>query len=284
MTSVIDRRREEVSAFLKSHEYRTKWSVEDALLDGAQKSLRYLDLVVRDGSVKPPLDVTKGASLFRGLFVYGYFGFWDLVTRPTDMPHRLKEAFSIADDIIASGHPDAIRLPARIADLARGRWALDNALGGISPAALATLAGVTERHIQNLMSKDTAFRANGLGMIDVSKVEKWLASRPSFRPSVWELIEETQSVKKAILVPQASDGTIFSPSLRRRSGYTIGPKGDERRYDEFDEALRALQEMNPPRWRRPNEKSAWGVVTGTSWVEVPEQELSIIRHDHFSKD
>lgn len=284
MPSVVDRRREEVSAFLKSKEYRTKWNSEDALLDGVQKCQRYLDLVVQHGAAKGSLDVSAGANLLGSLFVYGYFGYWDLETKPADMPDLLQEALAKADGIIASGHPDAIGLPKRIVDLARGRWAIDNASGGISPAALATLSGVTERHIQNLMSKDAAFRANSRGMIDVRKVEKWLVSRPSFRPSVWQVIEEANSAKKGTLVPQASDGTIFTPSLRRRSGYTIGPKGDERRFDEFHEALRALQKMNPPRWRRPNEKSAWGVVTGTSWIEVPEHELSIIRHDHFAKD
>lgn len=283
MASVVERRSDEVSAFLGTEEYRTKWDVHDALMTGAELSRRYLHLVMQDGSVNAPLDIEKGARPFRSLFVYGYFGIWDIVTRPTEVPKRLEAALAEADEILACCHPDAFGMPAKILELARGRQSIDNASGGITPAALATLAGVTERHINNLMSKERGFRTDDRGLIDVREIDDWLISRPAYRQSVWQLTGTAPAAKRFVLLPQASDGTIFCPALRRRSGYTVGAKGNEQRFDDFDEALRSLREMAPPRWRRPNDKSAWGVVTGAKWIDVPEHELSVIGHDHFSK-
>ncbi len=74
-------------------------------------------------------------------------------------------------------------------------------------------------------------------------------------------------------MPQASDGTVFHPGLRRRNGYMIGAKGAEQVIESYDEALISLSEMHEPRWRRPNPEGNWGIVKGISWVTLPRREL-----------
>jgi hypothetical protein len=80
-----------------------------------------------------------------------------------------------------------------------------------------------------------------------------------------------------VFVPVARDGSIFAPRLRRGSvgigGYTIGPKGAERVVHEFAEALTELCQMEIPRWRRPNARDNWGIVTGIAWRRVRRDEL-----------
>jgi hypothetical protein len=44
-----------------------------------------------------------------------------------------------------------------------------------------------------------------------------------------------------VLVPVAKDGTAFTPTLRTRHGFTIGPKGNEQVVSSFDDALRLLE-------------------------------------------
>jgi hypothetical protein len=71
-------------------------------------------------------------------------------------------------------------------------------------------------------------------------------------------------------VPQAKDGSVFSPALERKGGFTVGTKGDERRIVDFDEALAFLKSQPTARWRRPNDKGIWGIVTGIQWVDFPD--------------
>lgn len=75
-------------------------------------------------------------------------------------------------------------------------------------------------------------------------------------------------VSKGREVPFASDGTWFSPELKRGRGYTIGAKGEEETVDDYEEALKRLRRMTTPRWRRPNSKGNWGIVSGIRWSTV----------------
>ncbi|WP_202799818.1 ASCH domain-containing protein [Rhodanobacter fulvus] len=67
------------------------------------------------------------------------------------------------------------------------------------------------------------------------------------------------------LVPVAKCGNWFGPYLARAGKFTIGAKGEEVSYANYDEALSALRTMPVPRWRRPNSKGNWGIVTGVRW-------------------
>ncbi|KHA53114.1 3'-5' exonuclease [Sulfitobacter geojensis] len=71
--------------------------------------------------------------------------------------------------------------------------------------------------------------------------------------------------EQMIFVPVAADGSAFGPELARNGRYTVGPKGGEVKFDDFGEALKALRNMDVPRWRRPNAVGNWGIVSGLKW-------------------
>lgn len=81
-----------------------------------------------------------------------------------------------------------------------------------------------------------------------------------------------------IEVPMARDGSKFTPSLQRSSGYCVGNKGAEQIVPNFEDALCVLREMAVARWRRPNRAGNWGIVTAVEWVELElnEEGLSAI--------
>lgn len=68
------------------------------------------------------------------------------------------------------------------------------------------------------------------------------------------------------MIPIDRRGDAFDPaSCLRAGGYWVGAKGDERKYESFAAALAALRTMDVPRWRRPNHRGNWGIVTGIRW-------------------
>ena len=80
------------------------------------------------------------------------------------------------------------------------------------------------------------------------------------------------STKSKILVPFASDGSCFNPTLRcPKSGkYTVGENGKEIAFDNFDAALEHIKMMYTPRWRRPNETGDWEIVSTVKWELLPK--------------
>jgi len=80
------------------------------------------------------------------------------------------------------------------------------------------------------------------------------------------------SPKSPILVPFASDGSCFNPSLScPKSGtFTVGEKGKEITFDNFDTALEHIMMMYTPRWRRPNKSGDWEIVSAVRWELLPK--------------
>jgi hypothetical protein len=148
----------------------------------------------------------------------------------------------------------------------------------VEPLALAVLGGISEGRIRNLMSGAAAEIRSIAGKIPASDASRWLQGRAAFWPSVWQDDEQEENGMDKIKVPQAADGTVFHPGLRRRSGYMIGEKGDEITVENFDVALKALVDMKEPRWRRPNSQGNWGIVKGVSWVPYTRLELNDIKN------
>ncbi|MEO7068579.1 MAG: hypothetical protein ABI114_16835 [Rhodanobacter sp.] len=72
------------------------------------------------------------------------------------------------------------------------------------------------------------------------------------------------------LVPVAKCGSWFGPHLARSGKFTIGAKGEERPYVDYEEALAVLRAMTVPRWRRPNNNGNWGIVAGIRWSRQDE--------------
>lgn len=85
--------------------------------------------------------------------------------------------------------------------------------------------------------------------------------------------KEIQAIKTLIndfnLVPVAKDGSVFSPDTANNKGtYTVGNKGDEKKFRNFNEALDFLKSMPTARWRRKNSNGTLGIVTAVDWVEL----------------
>lgn len=79
-------------------------------------------------------------------------------------------------------------------------------------------------------------------------------------------------------VPVAKDGTWFSPDLSR-GGYRIGPKGEEFVVADYMEAVRSLNGMTTPRWRRPNAKGNWGIVAGVAWLSSRDLKNELVAEE-----
>lgn len=80
-------------------------------------------------------------------------------------------------------------------------------------------------------------------------------------------------------VPVARDGSVFAPALRRSKGYWIGAKGSESLVPDFLDALATLTQMPLARWRRPNAKGNWGIVSAADWAEIDVDQHEIARSD-----
>lgn len=75
-------------------------------------------------------------------------------------------------------------------------------------------------------------------------------------------------------VPVAADGTWFGPHLRRATGFTVGEKGNEQRFESFLDALEFLRKIPTARWRRPNREGNWGTVSARCWKRFDEVGLT----------
>jgi hypothetical protein len=181
-------------------------------------------------------------------------------------------------------------------DRARARVKLDQGRS-ISINEVALLSGVSLKRVQNAVyaKTDEAPIVDKNGLVSPEASEGWLAAR-DYMPSIWRqvgelyplqegwgedvefaAVEQAESVEDFIFLPVANDGTMFTPGLRRKSDnrFVIGPKGNERPFDSFEEALAELHKMDTPRWRRPNPQSGLaGIVSGQGWKRVRKSELA----------
>ncbi|QJR82908.1 hypothetical protein CA267_016105 [Alteromonas pelagimontana] len=66
-------------------------------------------------------------------------------------------------------------------------------------------------------------------------------------------------------MPYAKDGTAFTPELSKNGFFTVGEKGDEQKIGSYEEALHYLRKMDKAKWRRPNPKGNWGIVSAVEW-------------------
>lgn len=169
----------------------------------------------------------------------------------------------------------------KIVALAQSRWNLDHATGDVDPASLAILGGLSEGRVRNMMSGEGRAFENTGGRISATSALAWLQERPAFFNSIWQQPDDAvagtngpEVLDDVVFVPVAADGSHFHPGLVRGDKFTIGAKGEEVQCVTFEEALRALQNMVTPRWRRPNEAGNWGIVSGRDWKRIERRVLA----------
>lgn len=203
---------------------------------------------------------------------------------PEELSAHIQSLLIEAQDLLAATPIAQWGLPAnnalsRLVQLAGNRWAMDNG-EAVEPAALAYFGGISEGRVRNLMSGENRTFASKDGKIPAQQALMWLSGRHEFWNSIWReqslpqyAREPDEPLKRAVFLPVARDGSVFDPTLRRGSSYTIGRKGDEFQVQDFDEALAHLQRMPVPYWRRPNASGNWGSVAGVRWERFDLAEL-----------
>jgi hypothetical protein len=232
------------------------------------------------GALAPTIPVGEdwaGIHLFRELAFYGRYGAFLTQRTPDEGSEWISGALLRAERVKELAPPTVgNEIPSAIIACAKGRQILESGEGLISPYAVALLGGASPGRVRNLMFGTNAVFTSIDGDIPVEQAAAWLKPRAEFWPSIWQE-EYTEEGGDFVTVPQASDGTVFHPGLRRRNGYTIGEKGSEQKLDRYEDALDALTGMKEPRWRRPNKEGNWGIVKGVSWVTWARRELNQLR-------
>lgn len=184
--------------------------------------------------------------------------------------------FAARSDVQKLGHGNNTLL--RISRLAASRYAIDLGRGEVDLHSMAVLGGIAEGSVRNLLSGANSVLERGpQGGIVAMSAASWLQKKKGFLASIWqeedatiETIDEGPAIapERVIFVPVARDGSLFTPDLMRNGTYQIGAKGDEENVSNFFDALTRLNSMAVPRWRRPNEKGLWGIVSGIAWQRI----------------
>lgn len=266
---------------LLASEDRWEWD-STPWLDACLKAQAEFLALATGMQVAEPIAVNdlSAAALFRNLAYYGLYG--DVVDRAAieDLERHLDGQLALAKTLQekAPSRCDD-RVVSKIINVAEGRRSIERKTGQLEPLALAILGGVSEGRVRNLMSGTSAEIRSVDGKIPVADAERWLQGRAAFWPSIWseDPLLEKENEMTEVRVPQASDGTVFHPGLRRRSGYMVGEKGQELTIENYDAALRALSEMEVPRWRRPNSQGNWGIVKASGWTVLSRRDLNNIK-------
>ena len=120
---------------------------------------------------------------------------------------------------------------------------------------------------------ESNLRIPKLVTIDIEEAYSWLKGRRGFIDTYIANFGEENN-EDTYLVPQAKDGSFFSFSCKLSRGFKIGKKGEEVYVEDFEEALKQLQQMPKPYWRRPSPSSGIaGIVSGSTWIHKKFTEL-----------
>ena len=149
---------------------------------------------------------------------------------------------------------------------------------GLTVYELALLGGLSEAAVRNSVGAEAtiSFVRNLRAPVYLEPQDAldWLEGRREFKRT---RDQGNREAADTLMVPQASDGSVFDPkACKRRQGYQIGAKGNERYVDAYEEALSELRSMSTPRWRRPAKGTGrFGIVNGVSWVSRSMNDLGL---------
>lgn len=154
----------------------------------------------------------------------------------------------------------------------------ENTSGEIELRELAAIADMSVQSVRNDISKSAApikFRSSeGKHYTSVTEAKNWLKQRNSFKPTInFDEVHEREQRDNTLYLPVAKDGTHFSHKCRMTRGYQIGEKGAEYYVESFKEARFSLMYMLQAKWRRPNDKGNFGIVTAVEWKFFPKDEV-----------
>jgi len=198
------------------------------------------------------------------------------------------EAFLEAVDLDAWLGSDRDHDFETVVAMARCRYALDHG-EPVRPEDLARLGGVSDSRMRGLArpKPDAALPLNADRKVPAQAATDWLKSQSEFRTSIWKemrpaprdpCFDPDHAMPDPVFIPEASDGSRFTPDLETSSGFRIGRKGHELDVEDYDAALEKLAHMDRPSWRRPSPKSGRAsIVTAATWVRVSRESLGLAK-------
>lgn len=164
------------------------------------------------------------------------------------------------------------------------RYALDTEQS-LTVDQIVVLSGLNRRSVLNAVSKsgESGLMVDENGLVSNYEATRWLSDRRSFQATITyrpkdesdEIdISDAESDDTTFeFVPVTDDDIAFLPDTRRAQGYQIGKYGEEEYETDYFTALKKLQGMNTPRFRRPNSAGNWGIKVAVAWRRVALNEL-----------
>lgn len=146
---------------------------------------------------------------------------------------------------------------------------------GLTVYELAILSQMKEQSVRNTLQRDSSIPRSfsedaRQTHVPMQAAMEWLKAREGFS---WRPPKQKED---ELLVPVAKDGSCFSMRCKQPKGFRVGPKGDEKYYETFLEALAALDDMEDAYWRRPSATSGvFGIVKGLRWEPRLRSELGL---------
>lgn len=158
----------------------------------------------------------------------------------------------------------------------RHAWVLENAMALPSPVPYKHKSGAViwvqldEQAQQGVMEQINDMDWPAERSLALTRSSQDIASSED---PVVEADQNKNEAERRRKLPMAKDGSLFCRDICRRGGkYTVGEKGQEVSYQKFEAALDHLRKMPAAKWRRPNAKGNWGIVTAVDWVEAAQGE------------
>lgn len=213
---------------------------------------------------------------------------WEMRSRHTTMRGRIAlirkgagQVVGVADLVDSFGPLDAIawrahqprhRIPLEQQQATANwdiAWVLESVRPLIRPVpydhpnGAVVWVNLTEEVVQQLQVQHGPVITQSSKQISLPKRKTQVPQAPASQP-------DDAALSLIDIVPVARDGSWFSPRLHRSAGFTIGAKGEEFVVATYPEALKQLRDMAVPRWRRPNSRGNWGIVSGAQWKRPDE--------------
>jgi hypothetical protein len=140
---------------------------------------------------------------------------------------------------------------------------------------VASLARMNDIAVRNALNKENPpfqfEKGEFIASAPVDKVRPWLEERKAYLAT--EYVAPIAKGMITVTVPVARDGSMFTAQCQLPTGFRVGEKGSEVKFDDIDEALAYLNSMKSPKWRRRNDKGVPGIVTGIDRREISRDEF-----------
>lgn len=241
---------------------------------------------------------TPLGQLIHDLIAYADFGIVltptrDIQQRELLLETKLRQAEDLLHLLPVEQWELATEYMFKIIRKASARWKLDTG-ARLNAEELAVLSGRALQTIRNYVAGSPSIIRGNQNGIDAKEAEKWLSRQKDFHMSIWRQQDDTDNIAtadlglgKVLFLPVAKDGSVFHPGLRRNGKYVIDAEGRERDFEEFDDALKELQSMYFPEWRRPTSGGVWTRVRAVEWRRYGEDDVALMvqasQRDHPSQ-